>query len=92
MIASPGALLGFENGIRALRLPRSGPVRRVPLASETLEQLQAALDAAGAGASAYGNPKRLFDLAKPAPDHLELVRGVWIRRVERLVPPAGPAG
>ena len=68
---------------RALRLPRPGSVRRVPLASETLDQLQASLAAAGAGASAYGSPRRLFDLAQRAPDHLELVRGVWIRRVER---------
>ncbi len=82
VIASPGALVGFENEIRALRLPRTGPVRRVPLSSETLAQLQTALDAAGAGASAFGRPGRLFDLARPATDHQELVRGVWIRRVE----------
>ena len=82
VIASPAALLGFENGIRALRLPRTGPLLRVPLSDDALDRLQAALDAAGAGASAYGGPERLFDLAQPAQDHLELVRGVWIRRVD----------
>jgi len=87
VIASPAALFGFENEIRALRLPRTGPLRRVPLTDDALDRLQAALDATGTGASAYGGPERLFDLAQPAQNHLELVRGVWIRRVE---PPGRP--
>lgn len=74
VIAGPERLLEFENELRAERVPAGAPVETVPLSPATLSRLQ---ESARVDAS-----PRLFEAARPAPEHLEIVRGLWIRRID----------
>jgi serine/threonine protein kinase len=74
-IAARERLLEFENELRSERVPAGGaPVESVSLGAATLARLR---KAAGVDPSA-----RLFESARPASGRVEIVRGLWIRRIE----------
>ena len=73
VIASPARLLEFENELRAERVPIGGaPLQKAPLSAATLKRLLESTQATG----------RLFEAARPAAPRLEIVRGLWIRRID----------
>lgn len=76
LIGSPAPLLDFEAALAKWRVPESAS--GVPLSGAPLEALRRALGQP----YLQGGPARLFAKADRLTGHPEMVRGVWVRRVE----------